>query len=71
MRLKISTIMAMEYPMIETIFVQDKWAEWCEKQSSLILPNIESRKLVTHVVDNIDWENKSLIGDQTHHSNSS
>ena len=46
--------MAMEHPMIETIFIQDKWAEWCEKQSSLILPNIESRKLVTHVVNNID-----------------
>ena len=29
-----------------------------------------SRKLVTHVVDNIDWENKSLTGDQTQHTNS-
>ena len=47
----------------ETIFIQDKWAEWCEKQSSLIPSNIVSRKLVTHVVDNIDWENKSLTGD--------
>ena len=50
----------------ETIFVQDKWAEWCEKQSSLIPSNIESRKLVTHVVNNIDWESKSLTGDQNH-----
>ena len=54
----------------ETIFIQDKWAEWCEKQSSLIPSNIESRKLVTHVVNNIDWENKGLTGDQTHHTNS-
>ena len=54
---------------IETIFIQDKLAEWCEKKSSLIPSNIESRKLVTHVVDNIDWENKSLTGDQTHHTN--
>ena len=54
----------------ETIFIQDKWAEWCEKQSSLIPSNIESRKLVTHVVNNIDWESKSLTGDQTHQTNS-
>ena len=25
---------------------------------------------MTHVVDNIDWENKSLTGDQTQHTNS-
>ena len=62
--------MAMEYPNDETIFIQDKWAEWCEKQSLLIPSNIESCKLVTHVVDNIDWENESLTGDQTHHTNS-
>ena len=55
---------------IETIFIQDKWAEWCEKQSSLIPSNIESRKLVTHIVDNIDWENKSLTVDQNRHMNS-
>ena len=25
---------------------------------------------MTHIVDNIDWENKSLTGDQTHHTDS-
>ena len=31
---------------------------------------MDSCKLVTHAVGNIDWENKSLTGDQTHHTNS-
>ena len=54
----------------ENVFIQGKWAEWREMQSSLIPSNIESHKLVTHVVNNIDWEKKSLIGHQAHHTNS-
>ena len=37
---------------------------------SQVPSNMDSCKLVTHAVDNIDWENKSLNGDQTHHTNS-
>ena len=54
----------------DTIFIQDKWADWSQKQSSIIPSNIEKGRVVTHVVDNIDWQNKSIKGDETHHTNS-
>ena len=54
----------------DTLFIEDKWAEWSEKQTSFIPSNIEKGQIVTHVVDNIDWQNKSTHGDETHHTNS-
>ena len=54
----------------ETQFIQDKWVEWSEKQSSYIPSNIKKGHIVTHVVDNIDWKNKDVKGTETHHTNS-
>ena len=54
----------------ETIFVEDKWAEWDEQQSSCIPSNIVKGQVTTHVADNIDWKNKSISGKETHHTNS-
>ena len=55
----------------ETVFIEDKWAEWAESQSSIIPSNIKPGIPTTMVADNIDWENKSLTGqDQTHNTNS-
>ena len=45
----------------ETVFIEDKWAEWAEPQSSIIPSNIKPGIPTTHDADNIDWENKSLI----------
>ena len=50
--------------------IEDKWAEWGEKQSSLLPSNIVKGQYLTHVVDNIDWKNKSIDGQETHHTNS-
>ena len=38
----------------ETIFIEDKWAEWSEQQSSLFPSNIEKGLITTLVFDNID-----------------
>ena len=43
----------------ETLFINDKWAEWAQNQSSIIPSNIAKKKIVTHVFDNIDWQNKN------------
>ena len=54
----------------ETSFIQDKWAEWSERQSTYIPSNIKKGHVVTHVVDNIDWKNKNVKNTETHHTNS-
>ena len=55
----------------ETLFVEDKWAEWSQYQSNLIPSNIISGVPTTLVSDNIDWKNKSIRGNsnETHHTN--
>ena len=54
----------------DTIFVQDKWAEWSTNRSSIIPKNIQ-KGVVTHVTDNIDFKNKSIQpGRETHNTNS-
>ena len=40
----------------EILFVNDKWAEWAQNQSSIILSKIAKKKIVAHVFDNIDWQ---------------
>ncbi len=55
----------------ETVFIEDKWAEWSEKQHSNIPSNISVGKPTTHVADNIDWKNKEIGGThETHNTNS-
>ena len=55
----------------ETLFVEDKWAEWSQYQSNLIPSNIISGVPTTLVSDNIDWKNKSIRGNsnEAHHTN--
>ena len=54
-----------------TKFIEDKWAEWTERQSSLIPCNIHKGMAVTTLVfDNIDWKNNDLRGKETHNTNS-
>ena len=54
----------------ETLLVEDKWAEWSQYQSNLILSNI-SGVSTTLALDNIDWKNKSIQGssNETIHEN--
>ena len=55
----------------DTIFVQDKWAEWSTNRCSIIPKNIQKGMTVTHVADNIDFKNKSIQpGRETHNTNS-
>ena len=54
----------------ETKFIEDKWAEWSEQQSSLLPSNIEKGLITTLVFDNIDWKNKDHKGKETHNTNS-
>ena len=53
-----------------TKFIEDKWAEWSEQQSSLLPSNIEKGLITTLVFDNIDWKNKDHKGKETHNTNS-
>ena len=46
----------------EILFVEDKWAEWDERQSSYIPSNIAKGQDTTHVAENIDWKKKSISG---------
>ena len=50
----------------ETIFVQDKWAEWTESQNTITPSNICKGVVATHIFDNIDWQNKNIY--ETHHT---
>ena len=54
----------------ETKFVEDKWAEWSEQQSSLLPSNIEKGLITTLVFDNIDWKNRNHKAKETHDTNS-
>ena len=49
----------------ETKFIEDKWAEWSEQQSSLLPSNIENSVITMLVFDNIDWKNKDYKGKET------
>ena len=49
-------------PYTEVRFVEDKWAQWDEEQSSIIPSNMVKGVHTTHVADNIDWKNKSQSG---------
>ena len=53
----------------ETHFIEDKWAEWSSRQSTIIPSNIRKGITTTHVVDNIDWKNKDLNSPETHNTN--
>ena len=57
-------------PYTEVLFIQDKWAEWTDKQKSIIPSNIKKGIIVTHVFDNIDWKDKNINKVETHHTNS-
>ena len=37
-------------PYTETEFIEEKWAEWSEQQSSLLSSNIEKRLITTLVL---------------------
>ena len=53
----------------ETLFIEDKWAEWDRAQNSNIPSNICKQKVTTVVADNIDWKNKNNSGQETHNTN--
>ena len=53
----------------ETMFIQDKWAEWTENLSSNIPSNIKKEVIATHVCDNIDWKNENVNRSESHHTN--
>ena len=44
----------------QTLFIEDKWAEWDRGQNSSIPANITKNVPTPLVADNIDWKNKSL-----------
>ena len=44
----------------ETMFIQDKWAEWTENCSSTIPPNIKKGVIAAHIGDNIGWKNTNV-----------
>ena len=44
----------------ETMFIQDKWAEWTENCSSAIPPNIKKGVIAAHICDNIGWKNTNV-----------
>ena len=69
----VDTLHGLGYGMsyTETIFIEDKWAEWSEQQHSDIPSNILKGIQTTHIADNIDWKNKALNGrNETHNTNS-
>ena len=49
----------------ETKFIEDKWAEWLEEQSSLLRSNIEKGLITKLVLDNIYWKDMGHIGKET------
>lgn len=44
----------------ETKFTEDKWAEWIEKQYSLILNNIQKGAVAILEFGSINWKNENL-----------
>ena len=57
-------------PYTETLFIMDKWAEWCVNQQSLGPSTIRKGIPTTHVFDNIDWKNKNIQRTESHYTNS-
>ena len=57
-------------PYTETIFIMDKWAEWCMNQKSLVPSNMRKGVISTHTFDNIDWKNKNINRAESHYTNS-
>ena len=53
----------------ETLFFEDKWAEWDKNQHSSIPSNVSKMVPTTVVADNIDWKNKTIGGKETHNTN--
>ena len=53
----------------EIKFIEDKWAESSEQQSSLLSSNIERHLIPMLVFDSIDWKNKDHTGKETHNTN--
>ena len=54
----------------ETVFKQDKRAEWTKRLKSIIPSNIKNGVIATHVFDNIHWKNKTLDRIKTHNMKS-
>ena len=54
----------------ETIFIQDKWAEWSENQLKLVPNDVDEDSIVTLAADNTDSKNKTFKGEETHNTNS-
>ena len=57
-------------PYSETLFIMDKWAEWCVRQKSIVPSNMRKGIPTTHVFDNIDWKNKNINRTESHYTNS-
>ena len=55
---------------IETIFIQDKWAEWIENLSFVNPSNIKKEVIATHICHNIDWKIKNVNRSEIYHTNS-
>ena len=53
----------------QTLFMEDKWAEWDRGQNRSIPANITKNVSTILVADNIDWKNKPLSGIGTHNTN--
>ena len=53
----------------QTLFMEDKWAEWDRGQNRSIPANITKNVSTILVADNIDWKNKPLSGIETHNTN--
>ena len=54
----------------ETVFIQNKWAEWTERLKNITPSNIKKGVIATHIFGNIDMKNKTLNRTETHHINS-
>ena len=53
----------------ETLFIEDRRAEWDRNQNKDIPANISKNVPTTLVADNIYWKNKSIGGEETHNTN--
>ena len=42
----------------EIKFIEDKWTEWSEQESSLLSSNIKKGLITMLVFDSIEWKNK-------------
>ena len=61
----------MEFSTQKRYLLKINQAEWAEAQSTFIPSNIKVNIPTNLEADNIDWQNKGLIGkEQTHNTNS-